>query len=262
MASFRLFLAITLSFLISLPAQAQDYELKKMFNSFGFYAHFNLNQHNVDFKELPNVPNCCPEWKNSNGNGFTFGMSYFIPMTKMWTLNFRAEFSSADAVLSALEYESIIIDNQPIFAEIEHKIDTDVKIAGLSPLIAYKPLEDMYLFAGFSANYILNKTFSQTEMLLKPERGTFENDSIVRNRVSGDIEDSGDLLFFITLGISYDLPLNSRHTFFASPEIFYLHGVNSMLKNDSWNISQFRIGISLKYRRDSRYTTPIGPKQI
>ena len=52
----------------------QDYDSLFSRNFYGAYIHFNYNLHDASFAKLPGIPNCCPNFENGNGNGFSLGL--------------------------------------------------------------------------------------------------------------------------------------------------------------------------------------------
>jgi hypothetical protein len=208
------------------------------------------------------VPNCCRKFEYGAGFGYSFGFTYNLPVSYYFLFNFRAEFISAGGELTANEYEQIFIDGEKAWGEIEHRIDATLKLGGLGAFLAWRPDYNLSIFAGISANYLLVHKFSQIEEIIKPDdRGTFENNLRERNKMSGEIDSISKFLYFISLGVSYDLPLNNKKTLLLSPELFFSYSINSVLNDYSWSVSRFSIGFSFKYRRDIRETTPIGPME-
>ncbi|MGA2297522.1 MAG: OmpA family protein, partial [FCB group bacterium] len=84
--------------------------------------------------------------------------------------------------------------------------------------------------------------------LTSPPGITFENDSLVRLQRSGDLPNVNKLSFGVVGGLSYDIPLNSKYTWFLTPEAYYLYELNNVTKNQNWKISSLKLGLALKYQ--------------
>src|SRR4051794_24787393 len=68
---------LLLSALASLPAcvhaqSVQDSLLLR--DRYGLYIDLGFNHHLADFRALPGVPNCCPQFQSGNGVGASFGL--------------------------------------------------------------------------------------------------------------------------------------------------------------------------------------------
>ena len=249
--------------LILLPSGlfGQDSEIRKVYDRYGVYAHFNLNMYNTDFKELPGIPNCCPKFERGTGTGGKFGLSYYWALTHNIAVNIRAEYNIFNARLEALQYDQVILNDELQVIEFEHSIDIGMNMISFQPMFTYRPIEKINLHAGISPFYILNLSYDQVETLIDPEVGTFKEGGRERNKVAGDINDYTKLIFFISLGISYDLPLNTSSTFLISPEIFFHRGLNNILPDYTWTTQQFTIGISIKYFPAVPFYTPLTPEE-
>jgi len=67
-------------------------------NRVGVYANLNFNLHSADFNKLQDIPNCCPEFTNGLGNGYSAGLLYERKISRSLSAkNFRA-LSSTTAV--------------------------------------------------------------------------------------------------------------------------------------------------------------------
>lgn len=221
---------------------------------YGIYGNYNLNYHVLDFRSLPGVPNCCPQFESGDGSGFTIGGLFDMPLTDMFSLQLRANYMTSDGILTAIESDMLSVDFIPTMGEYEHRID-----AGISS-IGFEPLFDMNLFGGFSVDvgfriaYITQCTYDQQEKIVNPaDRGVFpETGTSIRNAYSGDIQNVSNINAAIVAGVRYELPMNSDKTLILSPEIFYTYGLTDIIQDRSWTVNTIRAGVAIIYSPSSK----------
>ena len=89
---------------------AQDIVQNNLSTRYGIFGNFNLNQHYADFRALPGVPSCCPQFNTGTGNGLTLGGLFEFPFSNIIALQLRANFSSQNAILQKIEDDTISIN--------------------------------------------------------------------------------------------------------------------------------------------------------
>ncbi|MBL0323277.1 MAG: OmpA family protein [Ignavibacteria bacterium] len=65
--------------------------------------------------------------------------------------------------------------------------------------------------------------------------------------MSGDIEGVNAFALGLTIGASYDLPLNSSRTMFLSPEVLFTLSPFDIVKDVSWKVQHLRAGLALTF---------------
>jgi len=243
--------------MLSLIAFAQD-GIKR---GAGVYGSFNINMHETDFSQLPNVPNCCPRFSSGEGNGFSAGLFYELPLSDNLSGQLRLGFCSIKGDLSEIENEYIIYNDQLETAEIEHLLTADISALTFGLYSRFLVIEGLSLLAGVNAGFPMSKKYTQSETLVKPVNyGVFENGRRTRNESEGDIEGISSLFLFLDVGISYDIPLNKRKSLYMSPEIFYSFMLNDVLKDENWQINSIRIGLNFRYSIGYEFASPLKPE--
>lgn len=215
---------------------------------YGVFGNLNLNNHTADFRGLPGVPSCCPQYASGDGTGFSFGLLYEIPFSQRLALALRGSYATHSALLQSRENTTVGVINVPTSAVIEHSLDAHLSSAGLEPLLGYKLFGGLSLNAGLRIGLVLQKKYNQKEVLIEPAgTGTFENGLRTRNPQSGDIPDASSLYGAVVAGLSFRLPLNGEGTLFLVPEALYAYGITPVANNLTWNTNTLRGGVAIIY---------------
>jgi hypothetical protein len=239
-----------------------QYEQEPLKQQIGIYSTFNFNLHTTNIDSLPDVPNCCKQFRNGQGTGFTIGLLANFPLSKRFSIQFVGNYTSLNGTLKETEYEPIVINRVITQAEIEHKIESKFAIISFEPSINFRTFDKLFFFLGPNISYLLQKDFSQVETLMKPENtGTFENGKRTRNERSGQINNTNSILGFLNSGLYYDFPLNEIGSMLLSPIFQYHFDINSFLKSDSWKVQYFSLGLTIKYSPPGLYSSsPLKPR--
>lgn len=235
-------------------AFAQEPDEQRSANTYGAFAHFNLNYHTADFSKLPGVPNCCPRFENGLGTGFTIGLLYERALSKSFFLSARLGWSDIGAELAETEPTVVICDAVPQDGEFEHIIDATLTNIGIEPLAGYRLFGGFHLMGGFRLGFAMDNDYSQVETITKPSDGATFLDSLgndtgsrTRNDLSGELEDASGIYASLLLGAGYELPLNKSNTLKLVPEIFLSFGLTPVVSDITWSAHSLRAGVSIKY---------------
>jgi hypothetical protein len=251
------FILVIIVFMLPVLCSSQS----RINDGVGAYGSFNYNMHETDFSQLPNVPNCCPQFSSGNGSGFSVGVFYELPFLDNFSGQLRAGFSMLSGELSEIENELIIYNDQLETAEIEHLLTADFSLITFGLYGRFLVFDGLSIIGGFNAGLPIAKKYSQKESLVKPVNyGVFENGTRTRNVSEGDIEGVSPVFLLLDIGLSYDIPLNKRNSMFLSPEIFYSVMINDVLENDKWRINSLKIGLSLRYSLSYEFASPLKPE--
>ncbi len=251
---FSIILILTISLSFSLYAQdtipklvLDTMELKP---SYGIVGGYNVDFHSTDFRNLPGVPNCCPQFTEGQGKGYYGGILIDYPLNYDFTISTRLIYNYFDGKLTYYEQTPIILDGKQSTGEFEHLVDAKFSMIAIEPLFAYNIIPNLSLISGFSAGFLTKADYYQIEKITKPsDRGTFLDGRSYRNQNEGSILDSANLFQFgFKFGVSYRLPFNKSNSLFATPEIFYSYYPSDLMRERVWNIHQLSVGISFKYR--------------
>lgn len=213
----------------------------------GLFGGVNFNQHTADFQGLPGIPSCCPQYENGTGSGFAIGGLLDIPLFAEASLAIRPNFSSYNAELTSKEYNPVRLANETIGqAEFNHILVSNFSAVSVDALLQYKILNRLGVMGGIRLGLLSTGTFTQSEKIIS-DNGTFRNGKAIQNEFSGDIPSMSSLNAGLTLGVFYDLMLNTQQTLKLVPEAQFSYGITPMVSDLTWNNHYVRIGVSLKY---------------
>lgn len=217
---------------------------------YGLNFGYNYNYHSTDFRSLPGVPSCCPQYKNGSGSGFYLGGIFDYPINYDMQITARVNFTEINGKFTVYEQTPVLIDGKEETGEFEHYVDSKFSLLGIEPLFTYKPLTDLGVHAGFRFGFLTSASYYQIEKISKPsDRGTFIDGRTYRNQSSGSLMDSANFTqSAFKIGVSYKLPFNKQKSLFIVPELFYTYNFSDLIKDRKWQVHQFSIGLSIKYR--------------
>ncbi|MFH1052174.1 MAG: OmpA family protein [bacterium] len=248
---FQSLILLCMNFSYAQPDKSRTYNA-------GFFFQYGINLHIADFKKLTGIPNCCPNFEDGIGTGYTIGMLFEKYLSNDISFGIRASFATFNGEMIKYEPTFVIVDSLYRNGEFKHVMAGEFANIGVEPLINYSPIPDLYIHAGIRGSFQLIKDYEQYEQITKPlKEGTFADTSgntysRFRNVNNGEIPNASDFLLYGVLGISYNLPVNKEKTLTLSPEIFFYYGLNSNVSDVPWYVNSLRAGLALKYSPKSR----------
>jgi hypothetical protein len=237
----------------SLTAQGQLVRTDDSYHSYGIFSNYDYLIHKAHFSMLPDVPNCCPEFKPSYGSGFSIGgvYDYMFPVYGFEArlgLNFiNGNFNSNENILMG-------VNGEPYLGTIEHNIDFDMKNFNLEASFKYILFEKLNLSLGLGSLLYFNSNYSQYEKIIQPKGGVTFLDSngndthkSERNQFSGSLPDLNKLQFYTCARIGYEFPLKADRSLLLKPEAGIDYTLSNMIENLSWNMMSVRLGVSVVF---------------
>ncbi len=212
----------------------------------GVYAALGVNLYAADFRALPGVPSCCPQYESGSGIGFAVGAMFEHPVADGWAAGLRVLYADYGGALRAEEVETVDNGVESVEGMFEHTIQASITGIGFEPLMIYTPTPEWQFFAGGRLDVALTNTFYQEEELVSPEDVRFENDERVRLVSEGDIPDATALYGSVVVGLRYQVPLNAANTVVAVPELSGWYGFSPVVKDIDWAIHGVRLGLSIQ----------------
>lgn len=243
---------LSLVFLITaVVGFAQD----PLYTRFGFAAGYGFNMHTADFRALPGVPNCCPQFESGSGSGPLGGVFAELPLSESMLLGIRLSYVTHDATLTQEEATTVIVGGVEQAGAFEHTVDATLSSIGIEPTLNVHIVAGLYANLGMRLGTYLTKDYSQKEEISQPEGvGTFldsnGNDSQqrVRNESSGEIPNAQSFLAQAVGGVSYELPLNARRSMFLVPEVSYALSFTDVVDGITWKANGLRAGLAIKFQ--------------
>ncbi len=231
--------------------KAQDNDDRSYYNfkasAIGLYGGVNFNQHFSDFRKLPGTYDCCPEYSDGSGTGFSIGALYSMPLADFLMFDIRLGYFTRNGLL---EYDENVVLNYKgdayngVFG---HLLDAGLGSISLEPIFGFKIFEGLKFNIGLHAGLMINKTYSLKETIKDPVDGTFENNERERLVQTGDIQEAQSLEYSVLGGLSYDIPLDSRKVWYLTPEVFYYYAFSDVLNDYKWKVNTLHAGLAVKY---------------
>ena len=251
---YLLFFIATIFFACDLFAQEdallQSKKQKEKIN-YTLFFNYGWNFHFTNFTGLPNYPNCCDSFKSGMGNGFEFGagIQQWLGIEDFY-IGTKFSFGNLNGLIKKTETLPVTVSGNLVNASIENGIDVSLNSINILPFVTYRisRVSD-YLFVslGGKFGFPISANFAQSEQLISPNVGTFENGYRVRNIRSGDLPNVSPVLYGGALGAFYELPLNKDKYLKLVPEINLNYWFNSPVKSLSWNAMQLTFGLGIRY---------------
>ncbi len=227
--------------------------------AWGVFSDVHFTMHRADFRVLPGVPGCCPQFESGNGLAFSAGLLGDIPFSSRLAVQLRAGYYRHDALLTALEHEQVVVNGVAVDGVFEHTVQARLSSVALEPLLRLQPTDALSVFAGGRIGVVLGAAYEQREAIRDPASGVFtDTRTRERNVYAGDLPDAASVEAALVGGISYALPLNRRHTTFLVPEVFYSYGLTDVVSSLSWSASSLRAGVSVVFMGEAP-SAPVQP---
>jgi len=241
---FVLVAGILISFFSSVEAQTN----RELTSCYGGYLDAELNLHSANFQTLPGVQSCCPRFETGSGFGPETGLFYDLISRSHLSLEIRLVYSNLNATLRKDEVTTVTVNDEDAPGVFEHTVRSTISMLAISPLAKYAVFNNWNIFGGLTAGYILSTSYSQQEEIIQPvNNGTFENGRRIRNQYSGATPNGSKSYAGITMGMQYQLPLNSTGTLQMLPELQFTYGLTPIATGMSWHAHSIKAGVAIQY---------------
>ncbi len=226
---------------------------------FGISGNIGLNHHIADFRALPDVPNCCPQFTSGIGLGYKLGLFYEYGISEKFALQSKLNLVNHSALLAQIEPELLNFEGSKIDGEFEHRLDVTLASFGLDALAVYRFNENFYGLAGITTGFLFSHEVDQVEEIVTPaDRGVFvDTGTRTRNHFTGEIKETNLLIAGISIGVRYELPMNTRGTMKLAPEMSYNLGLFPVVRDYTWTSNSLMAGVSLIFELGSEDMIPV-----
>jgi len=227
---------------------------------YGAYVQGVLPLHNAAFGQLSylpsEVPNCCADnYTAPLTLGASVGGLFELPLLERFGFAGRV---GASFVAPTFVAESVVpsgANADPL--TLRYTLQTQLLALNADALAWYRPLHWLTVYGGVGASVFAGRSFRQSlEVSSDNEEFRQQASAIAPN--TGTLQGSS-LLPSVTVGVSYELPVNAQGTMLAALEVFYTAHLGSMASGlvsrmngsatgeGSWSINALRAGISLRF---------------
>ncbi|MFM8839734.1 MAG: outer membrane beta-barrel protein, partial [bacterium] len=224
--------------------------------SLGVFGFGGFNVHTASFSGFRGTPSCCPEYTLATSLGGSFGILGQYAIDSQFGVGMRMGFNGLGGDFSSEEIQYVM--SQTGFATITHSMETSLGILSLEPQGIYK-IEKANIFGGLWLGFPLAMQFSQRESIFP---GTFDGLNRIRNEISGDIPGTPSILFGISGGVSYELPMNVAGNIRLAPEVRGFANFNEFSESTHWKAFGIRVGASLLWSPIVNIPPPPPPPPI
>ncbi|MEI6090808.1 MAG: OmpA family protein [bacterium] len=222
---------------------------------YGIYTDFSLNAHIADFRKIPDCPSCSPGYKSGFGAGLGGGILLELPLSNIFALSFKADYSNLSGLLTSTETTTLLVDSRAVAGEFQHRIDANLSAIGFEPALKISLFSNFFLDLGINVGFLANKGYSQIEQITEPtDAATFmdgrgkDTKSRTRNKLSGTLTEASSLYSSFFGGISYEFLIGDEFVF--EPRISYKIGLDNIVNSPTvpkWKVNSLQAGIALKY---------------
>ena len=247
MKSYTLVLALMLIAVVGVSAQSGNtLHLWQTQPRLVVFGNVDFALTTANFTGIPGVASCCPEYSSASDIGMLGGLAYVTPFDEKMALHLRMHYWSYSSSLRDVETQPIVdLDGNPATASVEHSLNGTFQQISVEPLLGYKLAGNLSALGGVTLGASFANDYDQKETLLEPADGTFQNKSRQRNVLQGAIPNAGVFQAGITLGLTYDLPLNADGSLVLSPEVLFTYSVLPHISSVAWNTHHVRAGIAI-----------------
>jgi outer membrane protein OmpA-like peptidoglycan-associated protein len=233
------------------PATAQLLDTVGPRPRFGIFGDFVRSVHTADIPRLAgrsDIP-YNSRFDGGTGGGLAFGALVELPLSETIWLVLRGSLQSESAEMTASEATTVIVNDSTEFrAVFERRIDASITTAGIEPMIGVVLPLGFTASVGGRAGFVVSSSFEQDDRIVEPiDQGAFEDGRRIRNEFSGDIPGVAAMQASALIGISRELAINRRGTWFLVPELMASYGLTPVSDSVDWNAHGLRFGIALKY---------------
>lgn len=216
---------------------------------FGVYGQYGLAFHFADFAKLPNTQSCCGGFTTEIGPTFGGGLVVDIPIDYDYIIDLRAGYSQVAGNFYSEINTDVLVDGNLQNGVFSYNLNSIFSKIDFDALLSYRLADNLFLNGGPSFGLLLSSDYKQWEQIEQPsDRGVFPGEGRVRNKYEGEIQNLTSLIFGLTVGIDYQLPLNKKNSLFIVPGLYYSHKFNNIVSDLAWNIGELKAGVALKYR--------------
>lgn len=225
-------------------------------NSISFGLALNNSWNKINFKQLSEIENCCPDiFDNSSSQNILGEVSFrkfifndFAYFVNLGFINYSDKFTSTESKITEDDFAKIRHTMELNFFNIQNRIGLSNKFNHLG--IAY----------GLINEFVISKKYDQKEELIEPKGATFENDLTVRNVYKNkDASYINNYNLGVFGQVWYEFYFDEYHLRAISPYIEFNYFLTDYHKYNDFKKMNLVVGIQFRliYKKDN--DTPLSP---
>lgn len=240
---FKLKISIFVLYLFFISATSLSSQ--QLIKNFGLRTDFSFFNYTYDFNSLPDVPRPkIPLTISNNKPAFGIGGILSLNITDNFFITSSIMYSKSELDFQDFEKVIVIIQGEPIEADIRHNLETDINNLELSLGFGNRFFDAINLSLGLGFNIPISTLYKQSQKIVSPENLDFIYP--IGNH-EGKISSINQLLFLPKATLSLDENVLSIGKIGFSPEISFKFAINSILSSDIWKFSSLSAGINLVF---------------
>ncbi len=224
----------------------------------GAFGAYSLNFHAANFPELPGAGNAIfsprvrPDlepgnFTGSNAGSLAFGIMGEYSLSPEISVGLRIGYNEQTGAFSTTWRPTIGHANGTSeTAQIDYKLNTSLATLGFEPFVGYRVWEGLTAYLGARVSIPLSSSFNQSENLVSPADGVFNNGRRVANERSDALPDLQSVYIAAVVGLGYDIGITERLS--VVPEAYYGLNFLTVVRGLNWTINDARFGVAVKYR--------------
>ncbi|MDZ7379343.1 MAG: hypothetical protein ONB06_08350 [candidate division KSB1 bacterium] len=203
--------------------------------------------HVADFPSLPELPSCCPQFREGSGLGSAAILWGDYPLLGSVHLGARIGVSSFGGVLRALEQKPVLVDDTPTEAVIQHSLATQLRSMRWEGYVGVRASTVLDVYVGVGTDLLQHATGNIREELVRPERGTFENGQRTRNNRSATLTSAIRSMTSVIAGMRFWIPLDSSRRWSLVPELSFRYALNPLVRTQQWYVYSVLVGAGIAF---------------
>lgn len=203
--------------------------------------------HGADFSSLPELPTCCPRFRDGSGLATAGTLWGEYPVFGSVVVGLRLGLAQFAGTLRALERKPVLVDDTPTDAIIQHTLEAHFRSMRWEGYVGVSGSQLVDLYVGAGTDLVQQADASIREELVQPSVGTFENGRRVRNERSTTLESSTRSMASLLAGARFSIPLGKSQQWWLIPELSFRYALDPVARQQQWYVYSVLVGVGLAY---------------
>lgn len=233
----RILLILILTALV-INVNAQD--------KYGVYGNYNLLLPQSEFDDLPEINDCCPEYKDHKGNMFEIGAFYRSKAVSLFDIQVELGYAQLVNNFHYNEYIGNGYDEDMNTVQVfsDHNLDVNFELISFNLIFLKEIANSFNLTFGLKNSYIFSHNAKYQETI-DSDLLEFTNGSKDNNKYDGELENISKFQNWLSVGLSKEFVFEKGLIF--EPFVNYNFNTTNILSDLEWNNSYIALGASIAF---------------
>ncbi|MCX8051134.1 MAG: hypothetical protein N3B17_04480 [Chlorobi bacterium] len=213
----------------------------------GATAMGGVTLHIANFSSLPELPSCCPQFRDGSGVGAGAMLWGEYPLLSSLSVGIRIGTASFGGILRALERKPVLVADTPTEAVIQHSLASRFHSMRWEGYIGIRASSILDVYIGAGTDLIQQADGDIREELVQPARGTFENGLRERNTRSATLASTVRSMASLITGMRFSIPLDASKRWSLVPELSFRYALDPIARDQQWYIYSVLVGVGLAF---------------